>query len=246
MISAAKAKRFNISSEFVDESQNDDEPHFPEEEPVYDKPKHEGYVVYQTAVHYDLNNNNNNPNYNNRQNYNNGQNYNHPTSPSYQTSGYSNPDTPQGYTVYDHNNRDQYTSTQMHRNNQQNVYPYGSHYAPIRYPNDNNYNIYQPQTYQQQSYQNTMISQQPQSRYKRQIGGDVDPVCPSRMILVEPKAALNDKSQWKFIVNLSDRDPRLKQAIKVEVCTSVDFDFFPHFIFIRNFLSNLFSFLMFD
>jgi hypothetical protein len=209
----------------MDESLYDDEPRFPEET-AYDKPKHEGYVVYQTAVHYDYNNNNNN-------NYNNGQNYNHPTSPSYQTSGYSNPDTPQGYTVYDNNNRDQYTSTQMQRNNQQNFFPYGSHYAPIRYPNDNNYNIYQPQAqYQQQSYQNTMISQQPQTRYKRQIGGDVDPVCPSRMILVEPKAALNDKSQWKFIVNLSDKDPRLKQAIKVEVCALVDFHFFFLILFL--------------
>src|SRR5699024_3903978 len=71
------------------------------------------------------------------------------------------------------------------------------------------------------------------ARYKRQAssnnrggsgGGNsnqipIEPVCPRRVILIEPKAALNDKRQWKFIVNLSERDPRLKQAIKVEVCT---------------------------
>ncbi|CAG2112665.1 unnamed protein product, partial [Medioppia subpectinata] len=80
VIRAAKAKRFNISSEFVDESLNDEEPHFYDQQPPppppqpYNNPKHEGYVVYQTAVHYDNNHHNTYKpnNYDNRQlNYNN-------------------------------------------------------------------------------------------------------------------------------------------------------------------------------
>ncbi|KAF7489951.1 hypothetical protein SSS_04831 [Sarcoptes scabiei] len=48
----------------------------------------------------------------------------------------------------------------------------------------------------------------------------LEQLCPSRVILLEPKAALNDRRQWKYVVNLAERDPRLKQAIKVEVCTT--------------------------
>lgn len=61
------------------------------------------------------------------------------------------------------------------------------------------------------------------ARPKRQISSDneffSEQLCPSRVILLEPKAALNDRRQWKYVVNLAERDPRLKQAIKVEVCT---------------------------
>ncbi|XP_054168199.1 protein spaetzle 5-like [Oppia nitens] len=216
VIKAAKAKRFNISSEFVDESLNDEEPHFYEEQPEYNKPpKHEGYVVYQTAVHYD--NNYQKPNYNNRQNNNN---YNH-------HSSYPPNDSPYNYGFGNNynsdDNRGQYRPYDTKQKPfEQTIYPYNSHYTPMRYPNDNHNNYY-PQHQQsphgyQQPFDNEMISQRHQNRYKRQTDPVVDPVCQSRMILVEPKAALNDKSQWKFVVNLSDRDPRLKQAIKVEVC----------------------------
>ena len=43
-------------------------------------------------------------------------------------------------------------------------------------------------------------------------------ICASKTMYITPRAALNDKSEWKFIVNLGERDTRLKQIIKVEVC----------------------------
>jgi hypothetical protein len=224
VIRAAKAKRFNISSEFVDESLNDEEPHFYDQPPPpqYDNPppKHEGYVVYQTAVHYDSPYNKPN-NYNNRQqNYNNHYSSYGPPDTSAQGYGYNqNNGYNSGYNYNNNNvNRAQYRPTySKHSRPDQKGYPspsYDSHYSPppVRYGNDNHYP-------QQQQYDNEMISQSHQTRYKRQTGAEVvDPVCQSRMILVEPKAALNDRSQWKFVINLADRDPRLKQAIKVEVC----------------------------
>ena len=33
----------------------------------------------------------------------------------------------------------------------------------------------------------------------------------------DPKQ-LNDKRQWKYIVNAPERDPQIRQVIKVEVC----------------------------
>lgn len=193
MIRLAKAKRFNISSEFVDESQNDEEPKFYEEPPPqYEPPpKHEGYVVYQTALHYDAYGSNQRIPYNNP----------HP-----------NPQ-PIPYPTHDYGyagNGGRQPLPAGHRNVEQMSYPYASHFAPVVYPKENNQNYYGSQPHE-------MISQS-HTRYKRQIEEAVDPVCPSRMILVEPKAGLNDKSQWKYVINLADRDPRLKQAIKVEVC----------------------------
>lgn len=49
---------------------------------------------------------------------------------------------------------------------------------------------------------------------------EVDPACPVRTMFVSPKAALSDRSQWKFVVNLQDRDPSAKQVIRVDVCRS--------------------------
>ncbi|XP_015790281.1 uncharacterized protein LOC107367110 [Tetranychus urticae] len=43
-------------------------------------------------------------------------------------------------------------------------------------------------------------------------------ICATKSMYITPRAALNDKSEWKYIVNLGDRDSRLKQIIKVEVC----------------------------
>ena len=205
MIRSAKAKRFNISSEFVDESQNDEEPKFMEEppQPKYEQPKHEGYVVYQTAVHYDSYGNNN-PNYNNQR---------IPYNPN---PNYDSLYSPQDYAFHNNNgNRPQFGPTQKHTNLDGMTYPYASHFvSTVHKGNEDNFQS--PQGYHQ-PFPNEMISQT-HTRYKRQSSGEVDPVCPSRMILVEPKAALNDKSQWKYVINLSERDPRLKQAIKVEVC----------------------------
>jgi hypothetical protein len=198
----AKAKRFNISSEFVDESQNDEEPKFYEEpKPEYEpRPKHEGYVVYQTALHYDAYGTNPPIPYAS-------------PIPNYQPIPYPAQD-------YGYNNGNQQQN--RHQNIEHMSYPYTSQFAPAVHPKDNGYydqahQPHQPQQNFHQPYANDMTSQT-HTRYKRQTGEMVDPVCPSRMILVEPKAALNDKSQWKYVINLADRDPRLKQAIKVEVC----------------------------
>ena len=217
MIRLAKAKRFNISSEFVDESQNDEEPKFYEDPvPQYEPPpKHEGYVVYQTALHlrhYDAYGPNQRIPYNPNLNPN----------PTYQPIPY--PAQDYGYNNNNGNNGHQSPNAD-HPNIEQMSYPYASQYTPVVYPKENNQNYYgqQPeQAHQQQQgypepFPNEMISQT-RTRFKRQAGDIVDPVCPSRMILVQPKAGLNDKSQWKYVINLADRDPRLKQAIKVEVC----------------------------
>ena len=200
----------------MDESQNDPEPNFYDPpKPQYEKPpKHEGYVVYQTAVHYDSYGNVPH-NYNNeRQHYNSPQINYQPLYP------------PQHYGLHNDNynnngNKPQYHSIQNHRNIEQMAYPYASDLAPVAHPKENSADYYPHQDsrqgYNQMFPNNDMISQT-HTRYKRQTGTETNDACPSRMILVEPKAALNDKSQWKYVINLSDRDPRLKQAIRVEVC----------------------------
>jgi hypothetical protein len=43
-------------------------------------------------------------------------------------------------------------------------------------------------------------------------------VCRSRHMYITPKSALNDRSEWRYIVNLGDKDNRLRQVIKVDVC----------------------------
>ncbi|RWS30768.1 uncharacterized protein B4U80_02444 [Leptotrombidium deliense] len=56
-------------------------------------------------------------------------------------------------------------------------------------------------------------------RPKRQTE-DGEEICRTRKMYITPKAALNDKSEWKYIINLGDKDPQLKQVIKVDVCVS--------------------------
>lgn len=62
------------------------------------------------------------------------------------------------------------------------------------------------------------------SRFKRQANGangedEVESICKTQMQFISPKVALNDRAEWKYIVNLGERDPRLKQIIKVDVCS---------------------------
>ena len=54
-------------------------------------------------------------------------------------------------------------------------------------------------------------------RRKRNTNG-VEPACETRNLYISPKVALNDKNQWKFIVNAQDRDPRIKQIVRAELC----------------------------
>ena len=185
----------------MDESDYDDEPQLNqvEPEPEYGPPKHKGYVVFQT-VQYD----NYPQNYENNNNFrpNNYVPQQQPT-PNYLTTQFNNYNP----------NQNQYNRDQNYNQNIQN------NYGQTQYP--------QPQ--QQQGYASNQMPvfnvngygnyhQQNLGRYKRQINEDANEICSSRTILVEPKAALNDRGQWKYIINLAEKDPRLKQAIKVEVC----------------------------
>ncbi|XP_040075592.1 uncharacterized protein LOC8028596 [Ixodes scapularis] len=51
---------------------------------------------------------------------------------------------------------------------------------------------------------------------------EVDPACLVRTMFVSPKAGLNDRSEWKYVVNVQERDSRAKQVIRVDVCRSPD------------------------
>ena len=60
----------------------------------------------------------------------------------------------------------------------------------------------------------------PMHRMKRQVDEEeIEDVCRTQKQFISPRAALNDKAEWKYIVNLGDRDPRLRQVIKVDVCS---------------------------
>lgn len=156
----ARAKKFNISSEFVDESENDSEPNF--EDSFSKPPASTGFH----SVHEELQ-----------------------QTPMRDSTHY--PKSPAlHYHNFDYSNLQQSTEGNSYHS-AKSLFSYSSEQHPV-------------------------IST---GRYKRQADSlPIEPICPSRVIVLEPKAALNDKSQWKYIVNLSDRDPRLKQAIKVEVC----------------------------
>ena len=198
VVKMARAKRFNISSEFVDESENDAEPHFeidepfPEPEPFLSSPPQ--HLSHFGQVHPGLV-------------------YGH-TEASH--VGFSKP------IAHFHNfdykpyfgGKHDFRATVSPPYHHKTIYSSSYSAAPI------NTGI----SYTAAASSATMIDH---ARYKRQTvngneAGDqipIEPICPSRIILIEPKAALNDRRQWKFIINLSERDPRLKQAIKVEVCT---------------------------
>ncbi|XP_042908223.1 uncharacterized protein [Parasteatoda tepidariorum] len=122
IVSSAKARRFNFTTVFVDERDGDVEPNnelLPEGPP---KVQHDGYIVYQTAVHYDY----------------------------------------------------QLPSAQVQ-------------WRPI---------------------------------VRRQSEEEEKPVCAARTRFVPPQAALNDNSEWKYIVNVQNKDVRFRQIIRVDVCES--------------------------
>lgn len=47
---------------------------------------------------------------------------------------------------------------------------------------------------------------------------DEEVACPVQSIFVPPRAALSDQSEWKYIVNVPERDRRFSQVVRVEVC----------------------------
>lgn len=80
------------------------------------------------------------------------------------------------------------------------------------------------------SQSNTSSNDSSQARAKRKLKQDnlsakkaeyevVEDVCKTKHIIIEPKVALNDRSEWKYIVNLGERDVRLRQTIRVELCS---------------------------
>lgn len=56
------------------------------------------------------------------------------------------------------------------------------------------------------------------SRRKRTTENSVEPACETRHLYISPKAALSDKNQWKYIVNVQERDPRIRQIVRAEIC----------------------------
>lgn len=59
------------------------------------------------------------------------------------------------------------------------------------------------------------------TRYKRQIDDDssAGELCETRSMFITPRAALNDRSEWRFVVNVPERDQRFRQVIRVELCS---------------------------
>lgn len=146
VVSTSKARRFNFTTLFVDEREGDTEPNnelLPEGPP---KAHHDGYIVYQTAVHYD---------------------YHLPSSVPWRYAG-----SPGA--------------------------------APVGVAHTS---------------QTTSIHRRRRPIVRRQ-NEDEKPACPVRTMFVPPQAALNDKSEWKYIVNVQSRDSRFKQIIRVDVCES--------------------------
>ena len=143
IVSSTKARRFNFTTVFMDERDGDTEPNnelLPEGPP---KVQHDGYVVYQTAVHYD--------------------------------------------------------------------YHLPSASVPWRYTAG-------PATSSALAAQTIHRRRRPIIRRQREE--EEHPACPARIRYVPPQAALNDNSEWKYIVNVQNKDARFRQIIRVDVCES--------------------------
>ncbi|XP_076358866.1 uncharacterized protein LOC143251452 isoform X1 [Tachypleus tridentatus] len=56
--------------------------------------------------------------------------------------------------------------------------------------------------------------------YRRRRQKEEEPLCAIRTMFILPEAGLTDQSQWKFVVNIPDKDPRFKQVIRVDVCSA--------------------------
>ncbi|XP_042903791.1 uncharacterized protein [Parasteatoda tepidariorum] len=47
---------------------------------------------------------------------------------------------------------------------------------------------------------------------------DVEVACEVRSTYVPPRAALSDNSEWKYVVNVPERDSRFTQVVRVDIC----------------------------
>ncbi|KAL1455658.1 hypothetical protein WDU94_009739 [Cyamophila willieti] len=60
-------------------------------------------------------------------------------------------------------------------------------------------------------------------RKKRQASSSSSfTLCPSRSQFVMPQAAINNKGNWMYVVNINDVDQRYKQLVRSEVCVSTE------------------------
>ncbi|GIY76835.1 protein spaetzle 5 [Caerostris darwini] len=61
-------------------------------------------------------------------------------------------------------------------------------------------------------------SRLPNTGRRERRNEDVEVACQVRSTYVPPRAALNDNSEWKYIVNVPERDRRFTQYIRVDIC----------------------------
>ncbi|XP_022238861.1 uncharacterized protein LOC106457290 [Limulus polyphemus] len=71
-----------------------------------------------------------------------------------------------------------------------------------------------------QEYGHSYTPSHPYYRHRGRRQQNEEPVCAVRTMFILPEAGLTDRSEWKFVVNVPDRDPRFKQVIRVDVCSS--------------------------
>lgn len=99
--------------------------------------------------------------------------------------------------------------------------PYNLPPPPPPAPPSSSWKPMYPSSTSDVGYERGMTQEKISSRYKRQSedSNEVEAICRTQKQFISPKVALNDRAEWKYIVNLGDRDPRLRQVIKVDVCS---------------------------
>lgn len=55
-------------------------------------------------------------------------------------------------------------------------------------------------------------------RNKRQVNTDTVALCPTKEQYITPQAALNDRGNWRYVVNLAEQDNKYSQLVKIELC----------------------------
>ncbi|VEN52009.1 unnamed protein product [Callosobruchus maculatus] len=66
----------------------------------------------------------------------------------------------------------------------------------------------------------TSTSTELHSRRKRQSGVNGEQLCAATSNYIVPKAALNNKGNWMYVVNMPEVDNRASQLVKTETCAS--------------------------
>ncbi|XP_047359055.1 protein spaetzle 5 isoform X1 [Vespa velutina] len=57
-------------------------------------------------------------------------------------------------------------------------------------------------------------------RTKRQMNTDTVALCPTEAQYITPKAALNNRGNWMYVVNLAEQDDKYSQLVKSEKCST--------------------------